>query len=107
MIRPLDLDVAIYRDRVQVTHHSSETFADQRAEYPFSSDAVLIANARYFEDTLVRAIRQVLSEGAFSLRDPIAHVVRFDGELDGRQKQLIEDALRETGMREIIFELEA
>ena len=106
MISRLDLDIAIYRDRVQVTHHGNEIFADQRAEYPFSSDVKLIENARFFEDTLVRAIKQVLAEGAFSLRDPIAHVVRFDGELDQQQRGLVEDALRETGMRGVIFELE-
>ena len=106
MIRRLDLDVAIYRDRVQVTHEASETFVDQRAEVPYSSDDALIANARYFEDTLVRAIGQVLRQGGFSLKEPIAHVVRFDGDLDERQRAIVETALRETGMTEIIFALE-
>ncbi|MBX7532652.1 hypothetical protein K3165_06940 [Qipengyuania sp. 1XM1-15A] len=107
MIHRLDLDVAIYRDRVQVTHRGSGTFVDMRAEFAFSSDARLVEHARYFEDTLVRAMRQVLAEGGFSLKEPIAHVVRFDGDLDETQKALIETGLRETGFHEVIFELDA
>ena len=107
MIRSLDLDVAIYRDRVQVTHRGSGTFIDMRAEFPFSSDARLVEHARYFEDTLVRAMRHILAEGGFSLKEPIAHVVRFDGDLDGLQKSLVETALREIGFHEVIFELDA
>ena len=106
MIRRLDLDVAIYRDRVQVTHRGSETFADMRAEFPFSSDMKLVEHPRFLEHTMVQAIRQLLSEGGFSLRQPIAHVVRFDGELDSEQRASVESALRETGMYEVIFELE-
>lgn len=105
-IHQLDLDVAIYRDRVQVTHRATESFVDQRAEYPFSTAHSLVGNARYLEDTIVRAIRQVVREGGFSLRNPIAHVIRCDGRLSDEEKAIIEDALHETGMKEVIFELE-
>lgn len=106
MIRRLDLDVAIYRDRVQVTHRGSGTFADMRAEFAFSSDTKLVVNARNLEDTLVRAMRQVLADGGFSLRESIAHVVRFDGDLDAAQRVLVEAALREIGFHQVIFELD-
>lgn len=105
-IHRLDLDVAIYRDRVQVTHRPTDTFVDQRAEYPFSSDASVVAHPRFLEDTIVRAIRQVISKGGFSLRNPIAHVVRCDGELTDKDRSVIEDALHETGMKEVIFEVD-
>lgn len=105
-IHRLDLDVAIYRDRVQVTHRPTDTFVDQRAEYPFSTERSVVAHARYLEDTMVRAIRKVVAEGGFSLRDPIARVVRYDGPLAEDERILVEDALRETGMRQVLFELE-
>lgn len=105
-IRSLDLDIAIYRNRVQVTLRGTSVFVDQPAEYPFSSDAAVVANSRYLEDTIVRAIKKILSEGAFSLRAPIAHVVRCDGSLEGEDRVRIEAALRETGMAEVIFELD-
>ena len=40
--RPLDLDVAIYRDRVQVINRATKTFADQRAYRSFSSDQSVV-----------------------------------------------------------------
>ena len=106
MIHRLDLDVAIYRNRVQLTHRPTETFVDQRPEFAFSTDDSLVGHARYLEDTLVRAIRQIVSTGGFSLRDPIAHVVRCDGELGAQEREAIESALRETGIRNVVFELE-
>ncbi len=105
-IHRLDLDVAIYRDRVQVTHQPTDTFVDQRAEYPFSSDESVVAHGRFLEDTMVRAIRQVIKEGGFSLRDPIARVVRCDGNLADGDRATIENALFESGMRKVVFELE-
>ena len=60
--RPLDLDVAIYRDRVQVTNRATATFADQRATHEFSNAASVVAQPRYLEDTIVRAIRQLAHE---------------------------------------------
>ena len=101
----LDLDVAIYRDRVQVTHRNTEAFVDQPAIYPFSTEDSIVGNPRYLEDTIVRAIRKIVSEGAYSLRNPIVHVVRCDGTLDESGKAVIENALRETGMTSVIFEL--
>ena len=106
LIHRLDLDVAIYRNRVQLTHRPTETFVDQRAEYAFSTDESLVANSRFLEDTMVRAIRQVVATGGFSLRDPIAHVVRCDGEVTGEERAAIESALRETGMKNVVFELD-
>lgn len=105
-IKSLDLDVAIYRDRVQVTHRGTDTFVDQPAEYPFSSDEAVIANPRYLEDTIVRAVRKILSKGGFSLRTPIAHVVKCDGCIEAGDRVQVEMALREIGMSEVIFDLD-
>ncbi|MCA0978518.1 hypothetical protein LCM19_09090 [Qipengyuania flava] len=105
LIHRLDLDVAIYRNRVQLTHLPTDTFVDQRAEYAFSTDDSLVAHDRFLEDTMVRAIRQIVATGGFSLRDPIAHVVRCDGELTDEERAVIESALRETGMKNVVFEL--
>ena len=103
-IRRLDLDVSVYRNRVQVSDRATGAFADQRAEHAFSEGNNLIANPRFLEDTIVRAIRQVLS-GGFSLRAPIAHVVSSELPLSPSQKTVLEQALREAGMREIIFDI--
>jgi hypothetical protein len=105
-IHRLDLDVAIYRDRVQVTHRPTDTFVDQRAEYPFSSDESVVANPRYLEDTIVRAIRQVIATGGFSLRDPLARVVSCESPLDEEEQAIVETALVESGMRKVVFELD-
>ena len=105
-IHRLDLDVAIYRDRVQVTHVPTDTFVDQRAAYPFSTERSVVGHARYLEDTMVRAIRQIVKEGGFSLRDPIARVVRCDGPLAEDERVIVEYALRETGMKQVLFELD-
>ena len=102
-IRSLNLDVAIYRDRVQVTDRSTGAFADQRADYPFSDGTNLIAHPRFLEDTIVRAIRQIL-QGGFSLKSPVAHVVSTELPLSPSQRDIVADALREAGMREIVFE---
>ena len=103
-IHRLDLDVAIYRNRVQVTDRATGRFADQRAQHPFSSERSLIANTRFLEDTIVRAIRQIL-EGGFALGDPIAHVVSSEWPLSPSQKDIVAIALREAGMREVVFDL--
>ncbi len=102
-IHRLDLDVAIYRDRVQVTHRPTDTFIDQRAEYAFSSDSSVVANPRYLEDTIVRAIRQVIATGGFSLRDPIARIVSCESPLDEEEKDIVRTALIEAGMRKVEF----
>ena len=107
VIHRLDLDVAIYRDRVQVTHRATGAFIDQRAEYPFSDEQSVIAHPRFLEDTMVRAMRKVLQQGGFALREPIAHVVGCDGKIDGAARSVIEQCLRETGMTEVIFDLDA
>jgi hypothetical protein len=103
-IRRLDLDIAIYRDRVQVTDRGTDAFVDQRAEFPFSSAQSLIAHPRHLEDTLVRAIRQVL-KGGFLLNKPSARVVATELPLSPSQRELVETALREAGLREISFDL--
>ena len=106
VIHRLDLDVAIFRDRVQVTHAPTETFVDQKATYAFSSDGSIVANPRYLEDTIVRAIRQVIASGGFSLRDPIARVVSCEVDLGLAARGILETALLEAGMREVVFELD-
>ena len=104
-LRRLDLDIAIYRDRVQVTDRATEQFVDQRADYPFSDDERLIAHSRYLEDTLVRAIRKVLT-GGFSLRHPMARVIATGAALSADERVALETALLEAGMKEVIFDIE-
>lgn len=103
-IRRLDLDVAIYRDRVQVTDRVTGKFVDQRADYPFSIATNIIAEPRFLEDTLVKAIRQML-EGGFYLRQPVAHVIASELPLSPSQRVQVETCLREAGMREVVFDL--
>ncbi|WP_324829220.1 hypothetical protein [Qipengyuania zhejiangensis] len=103
-VRPLDLDIAIYRDRIQVTDRATQAFVDQRADFPFSTDASIVAQPRFLEDTIVRAIRKIL-EGGFILRQPIAHVVACERPLSEEERETVRSALREAGMREIVFDL--
>jgi hypothetical protein len=103
-IRRLDLDIAIYRDRVQVTERATGSFVDQRADYPFSSDQSLVANPRNLEDTLVRAIRQLL-KGGFMLNKPSARVIASELPLSPSQRVVVETALGEAGIREVTFAL--
>ena len=105
-IHRLDLDIAIYRDRVQVTHRPTDTFVDQRAEYAFSSDSSVVANPRYLEDTIMRGIRQVIATGGFSLRDPIARVVSCESPLGEADMEVVRTALIEAGMRKVVFEFD-
>ena len=104
-IHTLDLDVAIYRDRVQVTHRGTDVFVDQQADYPFSSDSALIEHLPYLEHTIARAIGKILARGGHSLRDPIAHVVRCDGVLRPGDRAAIAKTLQEIGMSDVIFDL--
>ena len=103
-IHRLDLDVAIYRDRVQVTHRATQAFVDQRANYRFSSDASIVADPRYLEHTIVRAIGKILSVGGFEMREPIASVVSCETPLTNAEKAIIERALVGAGMHKVHFE---
>lgn len=103
-IRRLDLDIAIYRDRVQVADRATGAFVDQRAEFPFSSAISLVAHPRHLEDALVRAIRQLL-KGGFLLNKPSARIIACELPLSPSQRATVETALREAGLREVSFEL--
>ncbi|WP_370190650.1 hypothetical protein [Qipengyuania sp.] len=105
-IHRLDVDIAIYRDRVQVTHRATQTFADQPANYPFSSCTSIVSDPRHLEDTIVRAIRKVLAEGAFELREPVAHIVSCETSLGEDERAKVEAALLEAGMRKVVFEID-
>ncbi|MBX7500990.1 hypothetical protein [Qipengyuania mesophila] len=105
-IHRLDVDVAIYRDRVQVTHRATRAFADQPAKFAFSSDTSIVSDPRCLEDTIVRAIRKVLAEGAFEMREPIAHVVSCETPLDEKERAIVEAALFEAGMRKVVFDFD-
>ena len=98
------MDVSIYRDRIQIEQRGDTLFVDQRAEFAFSSDQTLIAHQRFFEDTLVRGLRKIL-DGGFSLRYPIAHIVRYDGDLSDTDRMVIEESFREAGIEDVLFEL--
>ncbi|MEX0342834.1 MAG: hypothetical protein AB3N06_09610 [Erythrobacter sp.] len=105
-IHRLDLDIAIYRDRVQVTHRTTRNFADQPAEFGFSSADSIVAHPRYLEDTIVRAIGKILRQGGFEMREPEAHVVSCETKLDTTERAVIEAALNEAGMRKVVFEID-
>lgn len=105
--RPLDLDVAIYRDRVQLTDRKTRRLADQRANYRFSSDESVVSDVRYLEDTIVRAIRQIaVGDDLFILQDPVAHVVGCETALDQEERAVVETALRQSGMTSVVFEID-
>ena len=106
VLRPLDLDIAIYRDRVQATHRPSGKFADQQARFGFSSDTSIVAIPRYLEDTIVRAIAQVVQAGGFVMRDAIAHIVGCETLLRPVERATIETALVEAGFRNVVFEID-
>ena len=107
MGRPLDLDVAIYRDRVQLTDRKTKRLADQRANYRFSSDESVVSDVRYLEDTIVRAIRQIaVGDDLFILQDPVAHVVGCETALDQEERAVVETALRQSGMTSVVFEID-
>lgn len=105
-IHRLDLDVAIYRDRVQITHRDTQAFADQTAKHGFSSDASIVAHPHYLEDTIVRAIRKILSVGGFVMRQSTAYVVSCETPLDAQERAVVERALAEAGMRRIVFQID-
>lgn len=105
-IRPLDIDVSIYRDRVQLRHRARATLIDQPAKFAFSTEEEVIAQPRFLEHTLALALAKIMAEGGFSLRHPIAHVVAFEGELDESGRKTIENVLRDIGIADIIFEVD-
>lgn len=106
VIHRLDLDVAIYRDRVQITHRTTRNFADQPAEFAFSSADSIVEHPRYLEDTIVRAIGKILRRGGFEMLAPVAHVVSCETKLDPAEKAVVEAALHEAGMRKVVFEID-
>ena len=107
MLGRLAVDVAIYRDRVQVINRATKTFADQRAYRSFSSDQSVVAEPARFEDTIVRAIRQIaVGDDLFILQDPVAHVVGCETALDKEERAVVETALRQSGMASVVFEID-
>ena len=104
MLGRLDVDVAIYRDRVQVTERKSGLFVDQRADHPFSSDERLVADATRFDHALSHALRQVLKSGGFMLYEPRAVVGPTDPALTPAERALVRRVLQDTGFRRIEFE---
>lgn len=102
MIFRLDLDVALYRDRVQVTDRKTGLFADHRAERPFSSDETLIADQHNLEHTLSHAIRKLL-KGGFLLFQPRAYVVSTEAPLTAPERAALRLALVNTGFKSISF----
>jgi hypothetical protein len=105
-VHRLDVDVAIYRNRVQVTHREIQTFADQPAKFGFSSDTSIVSDTRHLEDTIVRATRKVLAEGAFEIREPVAHIVSCETQLDDEEKASIHAALIGAGIRKVVFDFD-
>ena len=104
MLGRLDVDVAIYRDRVQVTERRSGVFIDQRADHPFSSDRQLVADAPRFEHALSHALRQILRTGGYMLYEPRAVVGPTDPVLTPPERDLVRRVLNDTGFRQIEFQ---
>jgi len=100
----LAVDVAIYRDRVQVTERKSGLFVDQRADLPFSTEERLIADAARFEHALSHALRQILKNGGYMLYKPSALVGPTDPPLSSEDRDLVCKVLRDTGFRVIEFQ---
>jgi len=106
-IRRLDVDVSIYRNRIQVTDRTTGKFIDQTAQHAFSSDGSLIANTRFLEDTIVRAIRQIAhGDKALTLCDPVAHVVGCETPLNHLERGIVQTALHQSGIRTVVFEID-
>ena len=103
MIFRLDLDVALYRDRVQVTDRKTGLWVDYRAERPFSSDLLLIVDQANLEHALSHAIRKLL-KGGFLLFQPRANVVRTEQPLSSAERAALRLALVNTGFKSITFE---
>ena len=103
-IHRLDLDVAIYRDRVQITHRATDAFVDQRAQKKFSSAGSIVADPSYLEHTIVRAIGKVLAGGGFEMHRPVAHVVGCETPLSDAERAIVEQALLGAGMHQVKFE---
>ncbi|MCH2486700.1 MAG: hypothetical protein MK010_03020 [Erythrobacter sp.] len=104
MLGRLDVDVAIYRDRVQVTERKSGLFVDQRADHPFSSDERLVADATRFDHALSHALRQVLKSGGFMLYEPRAVIGPTDPPLTAPERDLVRRVLKDSGFRTVEFD---
>lgn len=102
MIFRLDVDVAIYRDRVQVTDRKTGLFVDYRAEYPFSDGSTLIAEPRFLEHALSHSVRKLL-KGGFVLFQPRAHVTHTEFPLSPTERERLRKSLYETGFKRITF----
>ena len=100
MLFRIDFDIGIYPDRVQVSDRRSGRFTDLRAEIAFSDKDRLIADAVYFENTLTKALRKMMS-GGFILLDARANVL--PGSLDEENRQLVRRVLRDIGFKRIAF----
>lgn len=99
----LDVEVAIYRDRVQVTETRSGNFADMRAEQAFSTDALLIADPAYFEQTLRLALRKAMAGSAFLLEQPTATITSIERPLTPDEHAAVLRAFAEAGFGDVGF----
>ena len=100
LLHRLDIEVAVYPDRVQAVDRRTGRFVDFPAERPFSSPDRLIANAACMEDALFKAVRQLL-KGGFFLLDAKACLAPGQPRLTALDLAALEQALRNTGFSEI------
>jgi len=101
-MRRLDLDLAIYRDRVQLSDRETGQFVDQRAEYPFS-DRRLVHDDKALEHTLSHALRKLLVGGVVNLSQPQVNVNQTELPLSPTERQMVERALANIGVRDVTF----
>ncbi|MXP28123.1 hypothetical protein GRI58_04715 [Porphyrobacter algicida] len=103
MLFRIDFELGIYPDRVQVADRRSGRFVDFKSEIPFSAQGKLIADPRYLEYALVKAMRKVMS-GGFILLDAKVKVLPTAPALRRSERDAVVDALRNIGFKAIRFE---
>ena len=101
-MRRLDLDLAIYRDRVQLSDRETGQFVDQRAEYAFS-ERRLVQDAKALEHTLSHALRKLLVGGVVNLSQPQVNVTRTELPLSPSEREMVQSALANIGVRDVSF----
>ena len=103
LLRRLDIEVAIYPDRVQAIDRHTGAFVDFPADRPFSTPGRLIDDGTRFEDALYKAVRPLL-RGGHLLLDAKACLASGQAPFSLGERAMLERALRNTGFSEILLD---
>lgn len=103
MLYRIHFEIGIYPDRIQVSDLRSGRFVDFAAEVRFSAPGRLVADAIYFENALVKALRKAMS-GGFILLDAQADISTGDALLGESERQVVRRSLRDIGFKAIRFD---